>query len=1271
MENIKNTTCVYKDSGNIKEFNNTDNNLPPFVSELHFNLDKNKYSVYLKGGRVGIATGLKYWASRFLDKGGPETLNNFAFFHKLNRDDKFDFFESFGFNLRKNLLPIDDSPVSDFYREFGAMKFDTKEFAAFGGFFPSCKIPVSQFRIDDSYFYMGDGCYNRRRWSYEAEAGANNLYPSRYYVCCGSVSDLAGTHLAAVAYEIEKNWSAINGSSPHEKLLNALREYYCFSYYPIYYLTREKFSVEFSIDGKTALVKVASNTLNRSILKISQFIDKYVQKLVINCQESYASEYGSSVVYEIDASLFDTYLPTINKDYTIERVNTTQFKKLPYNITDKPYRFVNKTNRWMIVEKITGETKSIAPYGVYFFEDDNLAVRAYYPIRVSPLEVKGEKDQRFLISDKIRYYDGYYVRAKNFAINPDEETIKSNLNSNYNYQLGPLLTNNASFNKDNKQYSVRTKNSTYHITWKNNDLFYKKTDELDYKKAILTEKDNTYYFTTDDNDIIGELAFMLNGDKINYHPDLIYQREYTTKDKKTIEIITDVINPYGFTFYSQWGIPKQIKLDENLPMTNIKHTLAPYEVADVSFYNKTTLRALNAISGDYEFLYDLNDFVIPGLMSVEKTDIGKSDIGFLAMGVYKTNECIDTLGEAVVGKSDNATIVWYKLYSKKTFDEYIVFFVDNGEVSINKQLGKYYWSSRYRNSLTENINPQYNNTAMVWYVYDGKSITSKTIRNYNTGNSNREFNGEYKAVDEILPNVKPIPLAFADNSTIIEYIYSSGWVHSKLLNIDIYKLDEIGLAFKVTPDMDLFGDKSSRLIKDKNKRGVKFNIGNTIIEATISGNYKEQKIINIKVSIEDNVIYDKNYDLSYLYFDAHKNDYMKPRNFTISKDNIVFIPERFFKYLLDNQIFMNVLVDFDENNGIIDDSRVKFEASKEDEGLILKAHLGEIELDIINIPMAVYYYYRKDLPIYGRMVLVYTKSFINSPVDFTHNTESFYRRDFINQISKQPGNVDELAAYELYSYLNVFEPLKLLYNTKFLGDDKGYSITIPKEMKVAIDVYCGYGNKITFSHEFNSVDSIYKRVYSPISKCYLDKDEFIIEYYKVLTSTLLKRSIKVDMKEQTFVFSGAYNNAKTQLIQDLREDTIEKRTDGAYIDIEFDTEDIYKTIHTLSAKVWNVPEKFKCDSSQKEAEFNEMLIQEPLKGKEITYNDVFNSNGMRTIYIDSPNTITLSIYSDNNIFEAENRCNYKINSIKEALENNDILVTDSTKSYTKNINGDI
>jgi len=1276
MDSIKNTTYVYKDNKNIQEFNNKDNNLPPFAQEFHFNLDKNKYSLYLKGGRVGIAVGLKYWASKFNDKGGPETLNNFAFFHELNRDDKFGFFESFGFNLRKRLLPIDDTPLSDFYREFGAMKFDAKTFAMYGGFYPSCSYPVSQFRINNGYFYAYDGCGHERRFSYEATAQAYRLYPQYYHLsCCGSVSDLAGTYLAAVAYELQKNWSAIKGSSPHEKILNALREYYCFSFYPIYYLTREKFSVEFSIDGKKALLKIASPIYNQSTVKISQFKDGYTQKLLEKCVESYVSEYGSSVVAEIDAELFDTYSPVMDKDYIVERIDTTQYKKLPYKITDKPYRFINKTNRWMIVEKPNGETKSIAPYGIYFFETDNLNVRAYYPIRVFPLEIKGTESLRTLVSNQIKYYDGFYVRANNFTRNPDEPTISSNQNTKYSYQLGPILTNNASFDKNNKQYSIRTNKATYYITWKNNDLFYKKTDELDYKKASLTQINGTYYWVTDEDDKLGELAFMLNNDEINYHPDLIYQREYTVKDNKTIEIITDVINPYGFTLYSQWNVPSQMRVDENLPMTNIKHTLSPYEVADVSVYDRTTLRALNAISGEYEDIYNIDSFTIPGLMyvgksNVGKSNVGKSDVGFLAMGVYKTNECIDFLGQSIVGKSENATIVWYKLYSKNPTMEYVVFFIDNGEVSINKSLGRYSWGSRYRNSLTEDINPQYSNTAMVWYVYDGKTITSKTIRNFNTGNGNREFNGEYKIVDEILPNVKPIPLAFAESSKVREYIYTSGWVHSKLLNTDIYKLDEIGLAFKVTPDMDLLGNKTSTFIKDKNKRSVKFNIGNTTIEATISGEYKKQKTINIKVSVENNVVYDKDYDLAYLYFDGGKNEYMKPRNFTISKDNMVFIPERFFKYLLENNVFLNVLVDFDENNGVIDDSRVKIEAVEENEGVSLRATLGNIELDIINIPMAVYYYYRKDLPIYGRMVLIYTKEFINSPVDFTHPTESFYRRDLINQISKQKGEVSELAGYELYSYLNVFEPLKVLYNTKFLGDDKGYSIGIPKEMKVAIDVYCGYGNKITFSHEFNSIDNIYKRIYSPVSKCYLDKDAFIVEYYKVLTTTLLKRSINVDMKEQTFMFSDAYNNAKTQLIQDLREDTVEKRVDGAYVDVEFDTQNIYNTIHTLSAKVWNIPEKFECDSSQKEAEVNEVAIQEPLEGKEITYNDVFNSNGMRTVYIDSPTDITLSIYSDNNIFEAQNRCNYKINSLKEAIENNDLLITNVAKPYTKNINGE-
>jgi len=525
--------------------------------------------------------------------------------------------------------------------------------------------------------------------------------------------------------------------------------------------------------------------------------------------------------------------------------------------------------------------------------------------------------------------------------------------------------------------------------------------------------------------------------------------------------------------------------------------------------------------------------------------------------------------------------------------------------------------------------------------------------------------------------VKDIELAILSTphpSTIDEYLWN--WQgDSYILSASYLKIDEAGLFFVNNGIMELENSYTTELIVEQNKRGLVFKSGNTTIKVVTVYDKTAVKKVTIQISLyvedelvgKDSVTYDNVFvDLEsfapaggeYKYLDRNTKINVGDGDVSISG---TIQPEVFLNYLYKQGVRQNVVVVYDEEeNGMLNDSDVKYSFNKEEKGYSFNATYKNNNLEFLNIPAAINAY-KNGVPFnnYGKFFVRATKTFLFKYI----NRDSYSDNSGLLMDILKMGTISTSIKTNtlISSNIGLFTPYVFNIDSRIIANKEELKMTIPNNQKVQAFIETGLRNKFTTSEPMIFKDNIYDQGLGVLIQNKSTLGEDVIEYWKLDKNVVFKRLIKIDSTKQTSFSSTFDRNIATQLIQDLREDTVAKRTEDPAVYIEFDLDFIADKIHTWTDKIYDIPLSFKCNSEDKyETRANSMIEYLPVETKEIDGLDLLNMNGSRFVWI-SNNTDdikSVSLKIKNHYFRSAFGIEYDYSLMYQYYNNKQILLKD-------------
>lgn len=940
------------------------------------------------------------------------------------------------------------------------------------------------------------------------------------------------------------------------------------------------------------------------------------------------------------------------------------FRDSSFLTKDTKLFLINNTQHYIVIKD--NLTHSIVkPYGIVEVSSKDIIgyKLPYIYAQVTSINENTEFSTLFEESNP-KNIGGYNIKAKSYYINSNIKHFDTHSNE---LQIGPALFKGISkidgefrdfvrLPKANYEHinTKETKSMILEIRYVNKDLFYREKGSVSFKKA---QKINGFY-VTDDGYVLAQEAFLVFEDYIDFDENFIYNRDFLRKDNKTYQILSNALNPRGLAIYSDkyfYKKPPNICLDNIYIDRANTIEYAPYDLIDVE-PDKFGFFAKSDVDGKRKY-YDLRVKSIIGLTSDSKMYLTGASVIYEDLPLFKHLRSYKNNGKLfyyIVSDGQKEYIIAFPLTSYT--DSFID--VDNSPEGIcqnPKKLGPYdiqkpkdFYPLLYYSVAS--YSPDGNT------LTDVKSIELDSYKTYPVANlTNIKTPDEY-----ILFDIKPYFYMLTQHSKATELL-DKKISYSQLTDKKYAIIDEIGLILDITSLNVDTEFKITKEIIDKDIRGLQLKSNSVTIEATIYGEYRQTKTISVKVYNKDKLITHLTQELVPFYltegdtFDGLKSVMNREKEIIVG-----FVYEAFINQLAKRGLFKGSLIDYDESNGVIIEKETKFSLEKATEGYRIKATLLDKEVDIINYPGALYYiYYSQPYLVYGKLNVMINTSFIFKPL---HNSDNeLLQQELITQAKSKKASI--YYNYDIFTPNNIFSELKVFYDMRYLVlEDK--EITLPKNHRAKLRVFLGEGNSFYSSNGFTTMDDVYQYINGVVVTNKSQDNAYIVEYYKIVNDIALHRKITIDLKEQTFFFASYYNNAKAQLIQDLREDTVQKRIDGAYIDIEFDTDHIYESIHTIKDKVWNVPVNFRCSTIKDEARLNKMRLFPLFEATELEYDDVFNSQGSLEVVIQSSTTLSLK-----NGFIEVDRVSYNVRDIALRLKRKELLYNDTNlTSYIYNEN---
>ena len=936
-----------------------------------------------------------------------------------------------------------------------------------------------------------------------------------------------------------------------------------------------------------------------------------------------------------------------SKEYIFESC----FLKISKN--SKNY-IANKTSSYYLIEDGIREL-IVKPYGIVevYSEDINVYKLPYLYCEVTSLNENTEYNRLF---DEFEptHISGYNIKSPNYYINKHLYHLPSKGGT---IQIGPVLIHNIpkkpeiydtfirlpemNFKKlDSKETIVKA----IDIRYVNKEIYYKDHNETDFKKAFI--KNGKYVIF--DEYILGDEAFKVFEDYLEHKEDFIYQRDFLQKDNTLYTMLGKALNPRGIAIYEDKYFKDRLP---NICIDNIYLNRAntiefnPYDLVEVKT-DEFGFFAKSDVDGETKY-YDLRVIDIPGLRAKNKMLVLGGGILEGEFPVFKN----------LRSANGRAKFLYYIVKTKNTkktilfpVSDYTDTFIDvdretYGQCFNPKKKGS------YDLNRPKDLYPQ-----LIYAIGDNEnSLEIKTTdladyRPYPVG-----IISSIKEPEPIVDEIVPLFFFHSNYSSAYEYLnepISTSYIANKKFAI----IKEVGLILDIT-DLEVSEPfKITKEIVEKNQRGLELRANDIRVEIRVSGEYKETKTLEVKVYKKDSLI-DTLSNTYIPFYDYTKG--FKPLMKRSSDIIVGFVYEAFINEMARRKRYQKTLIDIDESNGVIDERDVVFSLEDASEGRKIIAELNNGKVDIINYPGVLNcIYFSEPYIISGDLNVVIASKFIFKALR-TDDNNSIYE-ELINQANSNEYSI--YYNYDIFSPNNVFKGLKVFYDGRLLALGPK-DITLPRGHRALMRIFLGEGNIFTSTNDITSMDDIYAQINGVVIKNSCSEDSYRVIYYKLIDDIALLRDLKVDLKEQTFMFSSYYNNAKAQLIQDLREDTVQKRIDGAYIDAQFDTDHIYNTIHTIKEKLYNLPVSFRCSNIPDEAKLNYLRIA-PKVSNVISYEELFNAQGSIEIAIEKSAIISLK----NSILELHG-VSYDVKDIALRLANKEILYNDTNiKSYTYNEN---
>ena len=1215
MNNISRTNSVMiTDNKSITSYLDASTPDHPIANKFIFKYNGNKYKFHLAGGSPKPYTGLHQWKSML--RGPNELLTTFAYFSGMDTNK----YANPILGSRKEILPYDNTPMSPLFNEFGFMS-----------------------QISDELLLI---------------LATNDMSLQEEYKKSKSLNGILGTQII-LSKIFNKNYTVEQFIEDSQyTLFNEARLYY------------EKIIPVINSDKKLDMLR--SDTSIESVGGSVYYYDPDTN------ERSCLGSFGRIEFQKNTRKAENLMNLTIKPRYWSEKSTT-------YSLNSGKIAYMNTTDRYQLVK--TGLIENIVkPYGIIYINTHNPEVYIYPYLYMQIDTINDGKDYNIKKAFMPNNIDGINIRnSSNYFFNGGISAYLDKKST----QVGPIYFKDEKFAPKSvtggfrlpvidciKYSDIDKKNpektpKQFDIRYRNKDVYYKETDEIEYKNAILKNG----YYVTHDGFIIGEEAFVVLETEIEYYGKFLYNRDFVQKDGKLHELKLGAIHPRGLHLYGNFKgkTPAVCSHNQLGEVDTINYNV--WDIADIYSYTDKQFEALSYKTNE-SAVYSLAVPYLPGLVA---------DGGMFVKGggiIYTTDNIDDSVFKQLrtyKNRKDGKGV--YYIVEDNNQDKIIMFPTTNKMDSFIDVEHESFEAAQCGNPNKKGVYDIVSNDKQALKMF-------AAIGNYTPKGDNLKFTYVYiSGVKEkysvdvnndsctpgepLIGNIKPNWFYAVQKSTGLEFI-DQKQAYSYYLKSNIVIIDELGIILQ-DPANIFTKDYTVSIIKDKGIRGAVAKDKNTEISVIIS-NAGGKKTITVEIKHEDKVIYSVTQDYIPFYVPVKENPTFEDFTSGISrsafavKDQtgpIGFIWEKFINYLVANGILNITLTDIDETNGMINDNDITLQLSNADEGSKVIALLNSIEVPVINYPAAVYYMkYKQAFPVYGNINLAVTSKFLLSPFE-PKNNKSAYK-----QLIDMSANGEHEIYYstDLFSPVNIQRNFRLFYDSELLVlEDKTFPV--PQDQRVMAEVYLGNTNVFHATSAFNTQDNIYSKTNGVILNNAFDAQtkEFSITYKKIDLDITLSRDINIDTTEQTEWFSSFYNNAKAQLVQDMREDTYSKRLAAQYIDASFDTSEIYKQIKTIHTKLWNIPVSFRCSNIPDELELNVMLPSEYINTDTITFDDLFNQMGSKVIFFDNTDKVTMGV--ENTYLESDYNASYDVTDVLLRITNKEFLYNDDNiKSYTVNNN---
>ena len=1088
---------------------------------------------------------------------------------------------------------------------------------------------------------------------------------------------------AGIASMKEFDLSFLNNETPlGEKNRISLKDIFLFleetdfSYYPFIRLDKEKTALFYNRNTNKFEIKINKKAnVEKAVFSIYEFNNGYKFKTKKMYSKA-TSFYTPDTIEEFPLSSMKSSIANTDQwsHYVVDEVMDLYFTSKYVGSV-----YINKTPYYQRVITSKG-TNIVYPYGIKILDkDEEIAfVNNYYDLIAEITSIDIENNES-LYGDigKITDIGGYHIFGDKAILDMDDDFITANKYYITN-QVGPLLIPGVMDNhsnmvpqtvyKDKDNRCVVFKSSiydkTFNIRFENKILYVKLSDEVEY--SIADVEDGKYVYNTgDDKYVLGEMPYTIIHNDIERHPGLLYEVDYTKRDDKLYRVLGYAYVVGGYHFYqrnngvicSDWS--------------NYKNNLSinPCDISSISELIPNKSISAHSDKDNRAKHIDHSVDEVPGLKVKEDSEDRFYLIGFdyFEKVIDDTNPLnkftrISNPSE-YSGEQKVSVLYWTIDYNGKLYDIAYISPTDNTLyrdtfANCKCQKPKHYFPISDSNN---------NSTVIEFFIREHKDIWDDSWEQVTVSPTHYtpaiqdglNLGGVVPMTTQLLGDIHSTFFIELYDSSVTEYLFDN--TGFSLIEGKYYiNIKELGVLL-LLDDLSILDTPKIEIIKDTNKRGVSYTNGKLKVEFTITMDEEGRKI-NYYIDIDGNSVSVSEDALCLMLKAVDGNgklieyDKLKPIKKRPEIDNGYLIPEIAINYMFKQGVRQLIVGFVDESDVMADDSKFTITLDSAEEGSLLHVMYDGNETEFVGYEAALNaLQYDRPYMFYGEPFAAVEGRFHLLGTEPSYDTE----KEFFEDLSMIMFGCANRVIYTtpITGSQKPFTNFRFNIDSKIIGLTGSITTEVPRRNKVELNVELGLGNKLQSNLPLIQRDFIYKMINGYCYANYTDNNgNEVVKYLYSLTNTMLDRHITINPKEQTSIAYNYYTNAKTQLIQDLREDTVPKRIEGSGILVKYDMQRVYKSIHTIEDYVWNVPTAFVCDDTEEETVLNKIRVFNDAIYGEIRHKDVALSQNKTIVFInnssDEDKELTISV--DNTYFFNSNT-GYNFKNLFEMFANKKLL----------------